>query len=153
MWTYDPAIINTTTPEGRKNSVRLLIGDTIATDPQVQDEEIYFSLSESSDNIYSAAAFSAFNIYSKYARMVNTELDEAIRADYSDLADNYRYLFSSLRDRSNLTKANAKILATGITWSDVIAGYEDTERITPEIRRGRFSNYESDGEYVSRHRY
>lgn len=82
MWTYDPSELDKTTEEGRKNIIRLLIGDTDSSDPQVQDEEIAFYLEDNSDKVYSAAAGACFAIYSKYTRMVNTELDEAIRADY-----------------------------------------------------------------------
>jgi len=85
-WTYNAADLNTTTPSGRLNTVRLLVGDTDTTDQQVQNEEITFSLAENNDNTYLSAAWIARAISSKYARLVTTKLDGALSADYSDLA-------------------------------------------------------------------
>lgn len=128
MWTYDPSELDKTTEEGRKNIVRLLIGDTDSSDPQVQDEEIAFYLEDNPNKIYSAAAGACFTIYSKYTRMVNTELDEAIRADYSDLAKNYKALLSDLEEKANKESAVAKIVVSG------------TSLQCGEIWRDRFKN-------------
>jgi len=127
-WTYDPDDMNTTTAEGRKNSVRFLIGDTDSGDPLVQDEEIVFALAQSSDFLYEAAAYCAFAIYSKFARMVNTELDEAIRADYSDLAKNYKSMYSVLEGKAKIKQANLRMIVTG------------TSLQCGEITRDRFKN-------------
>lgn len=127
-WTYDPTVMNTTSEVGRKNSVRFLIGDTNSGDPLVQDEEIVFALAQTSDRLYEAAAYCAFAIYSKFARLVNTELDEAIRADYSDLADNYKRMYSILEGKAKINQANLKLVVTG------------TSLQCGEITRDRFKN-------------
>ena len=56
-WTYDPTNLDKSTAAGRLNVVRFLVGDTEATKPQVQDEEINFGLSESQDDVYYAAIY------------------------------------------------------------------------------------------------
>lgn len=134
-WTYNLAQINTTTSEGRKNTVRFLIGDTDANEGQVQDEEILFALQVNSDRVYPAAAMCALSIYTKYAKLVNTELDEALRADYSDLAKNYKTVYGILSEKSNVSDARLKMFVTG---TGLQAG---------EINRYRFVNQEA-GKYV-----
>ena len=91
-WSYDASDLDTTTPSGRLNTVRLLLGDTDTLDQQVQNEEITFSLSQTNDNVYFAAAWLARTVASKYARKVNVQLDGSLSADYSDLAKQYTSL-------------------------------------------------------------
>ena len=91
-WTYDATALGTSTASERLNSVRLFVGDTDTTDQQVQNEEITFALSQTSDNVYSAASFTARLIASKYSRLVTTELDGQLMAEYSDLAKQYSKL-------------------------------------------------------------
>ena len=81
MWTYDTGSLTTVDEDGRKNIVRLLIGDTDINDPQLQDEEILFALSSNKDNPNVAAIFAVNAIISKYVKLVNIEPDEAIRED------------------------------------------------------------------------
>jgi hypothetical protein len=63
-WTYDPDITTD------RDKVRLLIGDTITTDQQLQDGEIAFFLSEES-NVYRAAARACQSLAALYARKVD----------------------------------------------------------------------------------
>ena len=86
-WSYDPTNLDTSTEEGRKNNVRLLIGDTNTNDQQRQDEEIKHALSINNDDVYNAAIWCARSIASSYARRVTTEIDGALRAEYSDLIE------------------------------------------------------------------
>ena len=97
-WTYDPTDLNTTTATGRLNSVRLLVGDTATLDQQVQDEEITFALSQAGDNAYSAAAFVCGLIAAKYSRLVTTQLDGALMAEYSDRVKHYRMLYTQMKE-------------------------------------------------------
>lgn len=91
-WTYDATDLTTTTAGGRLNSVRLLVGDTVTLDPQIQDEEITFALAQTGDNIYNAAYFVARLLVSKYSRLVDTQLDGALEAKYSDRIKHYNLL-------------------------------------------------------------
>lgn len=145
-WSYDPTNLDTATVAGRLNTVRLLVGDTDTNDQQVQNEEIIFSLSESGNNIYSAAGWVARTIASQYSRRVNTQLDGALSADYSDLATQYYKLAEDLEYRGKTTGAVLGVAAGGITISDINAVRANTNRVEGSFRRDRFRNppgYES----------
>ena len=58
-WSYETTDLGTATASGRLNAVRLLVGDTDITDPQVQDEEILFALAQEGNNVYYAASWVA----------------------------------------------------------------------------------------------
>lgn len=100
MWSYDPEILGSETPEERKNSVRFLMGDTDTNDQQVQDEEIIFALSQTGQNIYYAGAFVAENVAAKFARLVTSEVDRTLRIRYSDMQAQYRGLAKDLRKQA-----------------------------------------------------
>lgn len=98
MWSYDATDLSTESASGRLNSVRFLVGDIVATDQQVQNEEIHFALSQNRNNVYLAGSFIAGVLAAKYAREVDVSLgDGALAEDSSDLAENYRQLQKSLR--------------------------------------------------------
>ena len=139
MWTYDTGNLTTVDEDGRKNIVRLLIGDTDSNDPQLQDEEILFALSSNKDNPNVAAIFAVNAIISKYARLVNIELDEAIREDYSDLIDNYKGLLSGLEKKVRFSNNSIRLYATGLTLTDFEEARSDPNRIRPGIEQGRWS--------------
>ena len=139
-WSYDPTDLDTTTSSGRLNTVRLLVGDTETIDQQVQNEEITFGLSENGDNIYYAGAWIARAIASKYSRKVNTSLDGALKADYSDLAKQYKVLADDLEYQGKTSGAVIGVLAGGITKSGVEAVRANTNRIEGSFRRDRFKN-------------
>ena len=145
-WSYDATDLDTSTTSGRLNSVRLLIGDTDVTDQQVQNEEITFALTESNNNIYAAASWAARTIASKYSRRVNTQLDGALSADYSDLAEQYYKLAEDLEYRGKTNGATLGVAAGGLTISDINAVRSNTNRVEGSFRRDRFRNppgYES----------
>jgi hypothetical protein len=145
-WSYDSENLDTGTPSGRLNSVRLLVGDTDTTDQQVQDEEIAFALSQARDNIYSAASWVARVIGSQYSRRVNTALDGALKADYSDLATQYSKLAENLEYQGKKVGGSIGVLAGGITISGINAVRSNTNRVEGSFRRDRFRNppsYES----------
>jgi hypothetical protein len=139
-WSYDPTDLDTNTASGRLNTVRLLVGDTETLDQQVQNEEITFGLSENGDNIYYAGAWIARAIASKYSRKVNTSLDGALKADYSDLAKQYKVLADDLEYQGKTSGAVIGVLAGGITKSGVEAVRANTNRIEGSFRRDRFKN-------------
>ena len=119
-WTYDATKLNKSTEQGRVNIVRLTVGDTNQSNPLVQDEEIKYVLAETNDNVHSASATIARILYTKFAQLVNTELDEAIRSDYSDIAKNYKILMGKLEAEAKSKSLSAKIIATGLVKRDEI---------------------------------
>ena len=140
MWTYNAENLTTDDEDGRKNIVRLLTGDTDSNDPQLQDEEILFALSSNKDNPNVAAIFAINAIISKYARLVNIELDEAIREDYSDLIDNYKGLLSGLEKKVRFSNNSIRLYATGLTLTDFEEARSDPNRIKPGIEQGKWSS-------------
>jgi hypothetical protein len=94
-WTYIPQLLTSTATVASLMKVRLVIGDTDSTRPQLQDEEIYFVLSAQSIINY-AAADCADLLSAKYAFQVNTEnsllrISAAARhKHYADLAKRLR---------------------------------------------------------------
>lgn len=139
-WSYDETDLGTTTASGRLNSVRLLLGDTDTNDQQVQNEEITFALAQSNDNIYYAASWCARTVASQYARKVNTSLDGALSADYSDLSRQYMALAENLEYQGKKAGAVVGIKAGGISKTAVDGVRANTDRITPSFRRDRFRN-------------
>ena len=139
-WSYDPTDLNTTTASGRLNTVRLLVGDTITLDQQVQNEEVNFALTENGNNVYYAGAWSARAIASKYSRKVNTELSGSLKADYSDLAKQYKTLADSLDYQGKTSGAAIGVLAGGITVARTAAVRANTDRVKPAFRKGQFNN-------------
>ena len=139
-WSYDETDLGTTTASGRLNSVRLLLGDTDTNDQQVQNEEITFGLAQTNNNVYFAAARCARVVAAKYSRQVNTSLDGALSADYTDLAKQYTGLAESLEYQGKKACAVVGIKAGGISKTRVDAVRANTDRITPSFRRDRFRN-------------
>jgi hypothetical protein len=139
-WSYEETDLRTTTASGRLNTVRLLLGDTDSNDQQVQNEEIAFALAQNNNNVYYAGAWCARIVAAKYSRKVTTSIDNAISADYSDLAKQYNKLAESLEYQGKKSGAVVGIKAGGITKSGIDAIRANTNRITPSFRRDRFRN-------------
>ena len=139
-WSYDPSNLTTDTTSGRLNTVRLLLGDTETLDQQVQDEEVIFALGQSNNNIYYAAAWLARTIASQYSRKVNTSLDGALSADYSDLQKHYTALAENLEYQGKKAGAALGVVAGGITKSSITTVRENTNRVEGSFRRDRFRN-------------
>jgi len=148
-FTYDIDDLGTATATGRRNAVRFLVGDTDSTDVQAKDEEIAFALAQSSDNVYEAAAYTCRAIAAKYARRVNTDLDGALSADYSDLHAHYLALAETLESESK-KQSGLGIKAGGISEAAISVVRQDTDRVIPSFRRDRFRNppnYDGSADY------
>ena len=140
-WSYDETNLGTDTAAGRLNSVRLLVGDTDTTDQQVQDEEIAFALTQTGDNIYFAGSYVANLIASKYSRRVTTELDGALRAEYSDLAKQYRQTSTALRsDGLRFSGSTFSLYAGGVSVADIKANRYNSDRPKSSFYKDRFDN-------------
>lgn len=94
-WTYSLSLLTSTGVTAQMTRVRLLIGDTDTTRQQLQDEEIYYTLSQQTITNY-AAADCADLLAAKYAFQVNTENSQlrvsaaARHKQYVDLAKRLR---------------------------------------------------------------
>jgi hypothetical protein len=139
-WSYNASDLDTTTASGRLNTVRLLLGDTDTNDQQVQNEEVTFALAQANDNVYFAAAWLARTVAAQYARKVNTSLDGALSADYSDLQKQYLGMAETLEYQGKKSGAVLGVVAGGITKSGITTVRENTNRVEGSFRRDRFRN-------------
>jgi len=139
-WSYNASDLDTTTASGRLNTVRLLLGDTDTNDQQVQNEEVTFALAQANDNVYFAAAWLARTVAAQYARKVNTSLDGALSADYSDLQKQYLGMAENLEYQGKKSGAVLGVVAGGITKSGITTVRENTNRVEGSFRRDRFRN-------------
>tara|TARA_R100000544_G_scaffold20059_2_gene9745 strand:+ start:2521 stop:2970 length:450 start_codon:yes stop_codon:yes gene_type:complete len=139
-WSYDPTDLNTTTASGRLNTVRFLVGDTDTNDQKVQNEEIVFSLSQTNNDVNSAASYIARTLASKYASKVTIELDGQLMAHYSDLYKNYKALADKLDYQAKKFGSQLGVIAGGISRVKVGTVREDPDRLKPAFRRDRFTN-------------
>lgn len=144
-WTYNNASLDTSQAVGRLNSVRLLVGDTDSIDQQIQDEEIYFALSQATDNIYNAASFVCNLLAAKYSRLVTTSAEQGVSTNYSDLVSHYNTLSSQIDVLSR--KNNGKSLGIyvgGVSITSVDSVNSDTDRVQPEFTIDKFDNGQAD---------
>jgi len=148
-WSYDPSDLDKTTPSGRLNVVRLLVGDTNTSDQQIQDEEITFALGETNDSVYYAAAWVANSIASSYARQVDSEIDSTLVAKFSQLHKHYRTLSDNLtRDAIRFDGTSLGVFAGGIRVSEVEAIRQLVNRVKPKFYDNQFDyDYKKDEGY------
>lgn len=138
-WSYDETDLDTETSTGRLNSVRFLVGDTITTDQQVQDEEIQFALVQTGNNTYNAASFVANTIASKYSRLVTTELDGVLKSEYGGLSKNYKTLANSLKSLGQkFSGSSLGVASGGLLISAINTVRENTNRVPSSFTMDRF---------------
>lgn len=148
-WSYSASDLTTTTSAGRINTVRLLVGDTDTTDQLVQNEEITFALSQTGDNVYYAAVWICRAIAAKFSRMVTTQLDGALSANYSDKAKQYTQLAIQIEAQGKKTSGKALgISAGGISVAAMDLANATTDRVTPAFGVTQFDNVEAGDGYI-----
>jgi hypothetical protein len=139
-WTYTAAP-STTTPEGRRDAVRVLIGDTDTTDQQITDEVIAFALDQSGDEVYEAGAIIARSLAAKYARLVDTKVED-VETKYSQRRDTYMQLARDLEAQAEKYGSSSLgvPIAGGISISEMEAARDDTDRVPALFKVGQFDN-------------
>jgi hypothetical protein len=149
MWSYSASNLNTTTASGRLNSVRLLVGDTDENDQLMQDEEILFALSQANNNVYYAASWVCRVVASKFSRMVDTQLDGALSAKYSDRSKQYQQLAAQIEAQGKKTSGKSLgVFGGGISVADVTVVHEDPDRVKAAFKIGQFDNVEAADQYI-----
>lgn len=138
-WTYSSAP-GTSTASGRRDAVRMLVGDTDTNDQQIQDEEIAFALDQAGDGVYQAAAIAARAIAGKYARRVDTDF-ETVSASYSQRQKHYLSLAVKL-DRQAILQGGGigTPVMGGISESEMDSVEDDDDRVESAFRRKQFRN-------------
>ena len=148
-WSYSPSDLNTTTASGRLNSVRLLVGDTDTNDQLVQNEEITFALSQANNSIYYAASWICRTIAAKFSRMVDTQLDGALEANYSDRSKQYQQLATQIEAQGKKTSGKSLgVFGGGISSAAVSVAHADEDRVIPVFSINQFDNVEAGEGYI-----
>jgi hypothetical protein len=127
-WTYIPSQL----PKRPLDVVRLMIGDTLSTDPQLQDEEISYLISTRS-SLYGAAAECCRAIAAKFSRSVD-QGSGANKVWFSQMAKAYNLRAIDFEQKA--TKSGAALPFSG----GVDAQDGSGDPVDPAFRRGMFDN-------------
>lgn len=134
-WTYDLTQILTVP----LMQVRYLVGDTMPTGPQVQDEEIAFALTQR-PSVYGAAAIVCRALSAQKSRLVDTVNTADLRTTLSQQAGAYarQAIYYEQRD----AKFGGVVpFAGGLNRSDKIRMECDPNRLPPAFNIGMQDNY------------
>ena len=128
-WTYagDPSATD-------RDRIRFLVGDTVATDPQLTDEEIAAVLDEEGGVLPAAIAL-VEALLAKFARLTNQSHD-GTSYSYSQRQGQYEALLAKLRRKQGQQLIGP--VATGISRARKLQVEQDTDRIPPPATRGEF---------------
>jgi hypothetical protein len=132
-WTYYPTQLATS----KKDQVRLLIGDTVVTDQQMQDEEINFYLTMRS-TVWGAAAECCLTLATKFSRSVDQAVGSA-KISFSQMAKSYVA-------RAVLFNARAAAMGSGLPYAgglsatDMLNQLANDDRVEPQFTIGLTDN-------------
>lgn len=128
-----------------RNQVRFLIGDTNDQDPQLQDGEIDFILTERAD-LHDAASMAARTLAALYARKVDRAIGRA-REALNQRFEHYRQLAEDLaKDGAGATVGDFPLVfAGGIDPSNVDYWNEAGDRIAPAFSRSTLNGFVAGG--------
>jgi hypothetical protein len=132
-WSYNPQTLSTS----NKDNVRLLIGDTYASDQQMQDEEINYYLTQRA-TVYGAAAECCRTLASKFSRSVDLG-SGANKASYSQLSKQYIARASEFDAKAAQGGAGVPY-AGGISIADKQQQELNGDRVDPQFVLGMDDN-------------
>ena len=132
-WTYTTSDLATST----KDQVRLLIGDTVSTDPQLQDEEISYFISMRSSPV-GAAAECCRTLSAQYSRSVDSAAGGTKEA-YSQMAKAYALRAAQFEAQAAAGGAGLPY-AGGISVADKSSQEENSDRVSPQFSIGMDDN-------------
>jgi len=118
--------------------VRYLVGDTVSTDPLVQDEEIVFALSQR-PSIYGAAAMVCRSLSARLSREADT-VDKDLRTTLSARATAFSRRAAEYENKA-ISRSGAKPFAGGLSIADKISRENDTDRVQPGFVIDGDTNY------------
>ena len=133
-WAYDPTTLTT----NKVAQVRYLVGDTISTEPQVQDEEISFALSQRT-SIYGAGAIVCRSLSAQLSRQADT-VDRDLRTTLSARASAYSKRAVALETMA-VTRSGGLPYAGGISFIDKVQQELNTDRVPPQFTIDMDDNY------------
>jgi hypothetical protein len=133
-WTYDPTALASTP----LFQLRLLIGDTLSKDPQMQDEELTW-LSGQRTSIYGAAADACRSLASQMARQADST-QGSLHTLYS--ARSRAYAAAAGRYEVQAMARSAGLPYSGqISQADYNQMLADPDRMGPQFAIGMQDNY------------
>jgi hypothetical protein len=115
------------------DQVRLAVGDTNSTDPQLQDEEIAFLLSQDPAPLEAAIA-AADTIAARYTRQVDFEVNANLRMSLMQKQTSYQMLADRLRRK--IARRGIVPYVGGVSISERCADAMDTDLVQPIFQRG-----------------
>lgn len=127
-WTYagNPA-------SSSREAVRFLVGDTIADDPQLQDEEIDWIISQEGSSVTRSAARAAEALQARYSRQVSKTVG-ALSLQAETRAQHYAALAQKLWARSNSVLVAP--YAGGLSKAEKETQHENDDAVQPDFKRG-----------------
>lgn len=128
-WSYNPSLV----AKNAKDAVRLLIGDVLMADPQLQDEEINYMVSQRS-TLYGAAAECCRSLAARFSRSVDQQAGTS-KLFYSQMAKAYTQKTIEFELNATLSGAAVPIMGS-ISISDKQAQELDTNRVRPQFTIG-----------------
>lgn len=137
-WTWDPGSVGVES----LYTVRQLIGDTIQSDQQLQDQQILWAIGEYS-NEWLAAAECCRNIAAYYSRLVDT-VEGTLRTLYSSRTKRYQSLAADLEQRG-FARGGTTVYAGGISITDKQNVVANTDRVPPNFVIAMYDNLLPEG--------
>ena len=132
-WTYQPGQLATSP----MMQVRLLIGDTLSSDQQMQDEEILYFIS-TRNSLYGAAAECCRTLASKFGRSVDLSAGQS-KNMYSQMAKAYTRRAFEFEQQAAMA-GSATPYAGGISIADKSSQEQNQDRVTPQFNVGMMDN-------------
>lgn len=120
-----------------KDLVRLYIGDTSDTDPQLQDEEIGVYVADNPGSPLLAAANCCVALQAKFARQVSKTLGQ-MSISASDRVKAYEELATQLRTRAMRQGGLVPMEVGGMTYAEKNAIASQSGLVQPSFRRGEY---------------
>lgn len=125
--------------DSTRDAVRFLIGDTLETDKQFQNEELDYLITKYV-TAESTALQAARSLVAKYARSVTRAVGE-LKVEYSERVTNYRALVEELVVLASTSGGVPLPYAGGISQAD--KDVQDTDTDVPE--RFRYGQDDNEG--------
>lgn len=117
------------------DAIRLLIGDTVSTDPQLSDEELQWFL-DTEGSVNGAAAAAVRSLIAKYARLVDKSVGD-LSLSYSQRVAAYKALLATIERRQAI--GSAAPVVGGISRSRKDEVDADSDRVEPAFKRDQFA--------------
>jgi hypothetical protein len=131
-WSYNPSQL----AANAKDAVRLLIGDVVSTDPQMQDEEIAY-LGTIRGSIYGTAAECCRALAAKFSRSVDQQAGKS-KVYFSQMAKAYSVKAIEFDVKASYA---AMPFSGSISISSKMAEEMDNDRVRPQFTIGMMDNF------------